>query len=110
MLEYFSCSNEEHGDIFVCFTPDEEIGLGLSDKSFFKQVIPYLQDIKESHNKFYTTLIMLSNHTPFDDLELTDEFDTSLKYEVNNQTIIANPIRTQCLKIIFVQFIMLMMQ
>lgn len=74
------------------FTIDETIGLGLSDKSFFKQVIPYLQDIKESNEKFYTTLIMLSNHTPFDDLELMDEFDTSITYEIGNETIIANPI------------------
>lgn len=74
------------------FTIDETIGLGLSDKSFFKQVIPYLSDIKQSNQKFYTTLIMLSNHTPFDDLELTDQFDTSLEYNINNQKIIANPI------------------
>lgn len=74
------------------FTIDEEIGLGLSDKSFFKQVIPYIQDIKETNEKFYTTLIMLSNHTPFDDLELMDEFDTSVTYEINNQKITANPI------------------
>ena len=75
------------------FTIDETIGLGLSDKSFFKQVIPYLQDIKQGNEKFYTTLIMLSNHTPFDDLELTDEFETNIEYDVNNQTIIANPIK-----------------
>jgi len=75
------------------FTIDETIGLGLSDKSFFKQVIPYLQDIKESNEKFYITLIMLSNHTPFDDLELMDEFDTSIKYEIENETITANPIK-----------------
>lgn len=74
------------------FTIDETIGLGLSDKSFFKQVIPYLLDIKQSNQKFYTTLIMLSNHTPFDDLELTDRFDTSIEYNINNETITANPI------------------
>lgn len=28
MLEYFARNNDEHGDILVCFTPDEEIGLG----------------------------------------------------------------------------------
>lgn len=74
------------------FTIDETIGLGLSDKSFFKQVIPYLKEIKENNQKFYTTLIMLSNHTPFDDLELTDEFNTEVKYDVNGKEIIANPI------------------
>lgn len=30
MLYLLSNSNEEYGDIFVCFTPDEEIGLGTS--------------------------------------------------------------------------------
>lgn len=28
MLEYFANSNHKHGDIYICFTPDEEIGLG----------------------------------------------------------------------------------
>ena len=74
------------------YTIDEVIGMGLSDKSFFKQVIPYLQDIKDTNQNFYTTLIMLSNHTPFDDLELMDEFDTSITYKINNKTITKNPI------------------
>ena len=80
------------------FTIDETIGLGLSDKSFFKQVIPYLQDIKENNEKFYTTLIMLSNHTPFADLDLMDEFETSVTYELGNQTIVANPIKDTMLE------------
>lgn len=80
------------------FTIDEEIGLGLSDKSFFKQVIPYLQDIKETNKNFYTTLIMLSNHTPFDDLELTDEFETLNNYEINGKNILANPIEDTMLE------------
>ena len=29
MLKYYSKSNEIHGDIYACFTPDEEIGKGL---------------------------------------------------------------------------------
>lgn len=28
MLEYYSKSKEKHRDIYICFTPDEEIGLG----------------------------------------------------------------------------------
>ncbi len=74
------------------FKLDETIGMGLSDKSFFKQVIPYIKDISDANEKFYITLIMLSNHTPFDDLELTDEFDTTLEYNINNEKILANPI------------------
>jgi len=74
------------------FTIDETIGLGLSDKSFFKQTIPYLQDIKDSNENFYATLIMLSNHTPFDDTELMDEFETTVNYQVNGEIITDNPI------------------
>lgn len=44
---------------------DEVIGLGISDKSFFRQSITKLKTISEEHDKFYATLIMLTNHTPF---------------------------------------------
>ena len=46
MLEYFATSNEEHGDIFVCFTPDEEIGLGTLhfDRKFFNPDFAYTVD------------------------------------------------------------------
>ena len=46
MLQYFINSNEEHGDIFVCFTPDEEIGLGCShfDKNYFRPDFAYTVD------------------------------------------------------------------
>ncbi|MBQ6687094.1 MAG: peptidase T [Bacilli bacterium] len=38
MLEYYKNTNTNHGDIYVCFTPDEEIGLGL--KNFDKTKFP----------------------------------------------------------------------
>lgn len=46
MLKYFTTSNEEHGDIFVCFTPDEEIGLGTLhfDKKYFSPNFAYTVD------------------------------------------------------------------
>ena len=46
MLQYFTTSNEEHGDIFVCFTPDEEIGLGTLhfDKKYFNPDFAYTVD------------------------------------------------------------------
>lgn len=47
------------------YTIDETIGLGLSDKSFFRQSVDIMKQIKEEENKpFYSLLIMLSNHTP----------------------------------------------
>ncbi len=61
---------------------DEEIGLGLSDKSFFKQSVAKLKQEYDENGKFYATLIMLSNHTPFDDLDKYGEFDVDIKEEI----------------------------
>ncbi len=66
----------------VDYEIDEEIGLGLSDKSFFRQSVQKLKKEYEENGKFYATLIMLSNHTPFDDLDKYGEFDTDIKEEV----------------------------
>lgn len=67
---------------------DETIGLGLSDKSFFSQSVDIMKEIKETEGTpFYSTLIMLSNHTPFSDLDLMPEYDTTINVEINNRTI-----------------------
>lgn len=70
------------------FKIDETIGLGLSDKSFFRQAVPKIQKIEEKHQNFYGTMIMLSNHTPFDDVEHMDTtLDVTMKYQkVNEET------------------------
>lgn len=44
---------------------DETIGFGLSDKSFMLQSVEYIKKIATEHEKFYGTMITLSNHTPF---------------------------------------------
>lgn len=55
---------------------DEEIGLGLSDVSFFNQSIQKIKQIKEEEQKpVLSTLITLSNHYPFDDVEKYPEFN-----------------------------------
>lgn len=70
---------------------DEIIGLGLSDKSFFSQSVEKIKEIKETKNSpYYGLLIMLSNHTPFSDLELMEDFDTNIYLESNNKTITRN--------------------
>ncbi len=70
---------------------DEKIGLGLSDKSFFRQSIDIMKKMKEENNgPFYSLLIMLSNHTPFSDLELTEEYPTTTNVTINNETITRN--------------------
>lgn len=69
------------------FNIDETIGLGLSDKSFFKQVVPKIKKINENNGLFYGTLITLTNHTPFSDLDLMDEFPTTKKFEVDGNLV-----------------------
>jgi lipoteichoic acid synthase len=52
---------------------DEEIGMGLSDVSFFKQSIDYL---KRTPQPYYATLITLTNHTPFEQVDKYGPFDS----------------------------------
>ncbi len=68
------------------FELDEMIGLGLSDKSFFRQAVPKIKDISENHKNFYGTMIMLTNHTPFSDLvkQGKDELEVDYKYKTVN--------------------------
>lgn len=69
------------------FEIDETIGLGLSDKSFFKQAVPKIKDISNNNKNFYGTLIMLTNHTPFTDIENYSDYEVDYKYEkVNEET------------------------
>lgn len=71
------------------FDIDETIGLGISDKSFFRQAVPLIKEIIEKEKRpFYGTLITLSNHTPWSDLELLDEFDTSWTVEIDGEEVV----------------------
>lgn len=68
---------------------DETIGLGLSDKSFFRQSIPKISEINEQNQNFYGVMIMLTNHTPFSDIIKQNivDYDVDYKYEkVNEET------------------------
>jgi phosphoglycerol transferase MdoB-like AlkP superfamily enzyme len=67
------------------FTIDETIGLGLSDKSFFRQAVPIIQELKNNNRTpFYGTLIMLTNHTPFDETEKYGDFPVDIKVKAVN--------------------------
>ena len=59
---------------------DDMVGLGLSDKSFFKQSVQKIKAIQEKHDKYYGLLIMLTNHTPFEGFEDTTDLDLTYKY------------------------------
>ena len=66
-------------DHFYCYDQynlQDKIGLGLSDKSFFNQSADMIKEISLKHERFYGTLIMLSNHSPFD-TENKIQFDVS---------------------------------
>lgn len=47
------------------FIKDEEILMGLSDKSFFRQSLPILKEASES-GPYFAFMITLSSHVPFD--------------------------------------------
>ena len=68
------------------FVIDETIGLGLSDKSFFSQVVPKIKTISESNTNFYGTLIMLTYHTPFSYIGPYSDYSVDLEVEVKNPT------------------------
>ena len=76
-------------DKFYCYTEDfdidETIGLGLSDKSFFRQAISKIKKISEENEHFYGTMIMLTNHTPFTDIENYSDYEVDYKYEKVNE-------------------------
>lgn len=45
------------------FTMDEKIGLGLSDESFLRQMVPILE---QSQQPFYDFIITMTSHGPYD--------------------------------------------
>ena len=71
-------------DKFYCYKDsyeiDEEIGIGLTDESFFRQSIDIISDIDSKYDKYYGTLIMLTNHTPWTDIEGHSDFDVTMPY------------------------------
>lgn len=64
---------------------DNIIGLGLSDKEFFKQSVEKMKKINEKNEKWYGLLIMLSNHTPFSDTEKYGEFNVDITETITNE-------------------------
>lgn len=66
---------------------DETIGLGLSDKSFLNQTVEKLKEINNEHKNWYGTVITLTNHTPFNDLELMDDYPTTKQVEIDGEQV-----------------------
>ncbi len=64
---------------------DEDIiGLGLNDKSFFKQSSDIIEKINSKHDKWYGLAIMLTNHTPFTGLIGKSDLDLTYHYSKTN--------------------------
>ena len=59
----------------------EYINLGISDKKFFEQVVPIMENIEATHTNYMGTIITLSNHSPFKFLDKYGEYDMSTTYE-----------------------------
>ena len=51
------------------YSPVNWVGLGITDEDFFKQLQPKLEKIEDEHEKYMGTLIQLSNHSPYANLE-----------------------------------------
>ena len=58
---------------------ENTIGLGLSDKEFFRQSVEKIEEINNENESWYGLLIMLSNHTPFSEVEKYGEFPVDIK-------------------------------
>lgn len=70
------------------FVIDEEYGLGLSDASFFRQVVPMIKDINDNVGKpYYGTLITLTNHTPWSDVNKYDELDLGIDEVIDGEIV-----------------------
>lgn len=81
------------------FDIDETIGLGLSDSSFFRQAVEKLKVIDDEYDKYYGTFIMLTNHTPFSEIDKYGEFDVSktvdgVKYQYMEDTKLGNYLKS----------------
>lgn len=78
-------------DNFYCYKKDykidETIGLGLSDKSFFRQSVPIIKKIDNDNKKWYGLLIMLTNHTPFTDIDKHSDYKVTKTIEKNGEQV-----------------------
>ena len=64
---------------------DETIGLGLSDESFYRQILPILTDIDGKEQNYMGTIITLSNHTPFDEYKYDDQLILTHTTTITNE-------------------------
>lgn len=61
------------------------IGLGLNDKEFFRQSVKKMTKIDNKNDSWYGLLIMLTNHTPFSEVDKYGEFDVDIKETITKE-------------------------
>lgn len=61
------------------------LGMGLSDKEFFKQSVQKIKKISEENDKFYITTITLTNHTPWDEGDKYGDYTVDYKTTVQDE-------------------------
>ncbi|MBP5684512.1 MAG: sulfatase-like hydrolase/transferase, partial [Bacilli bacterium] len=81
---YLGYSNFYFSDKYT-WTEEEFLNLGITDFAFFKQSIPYLEDIEKNNPNYAGTIITLSNHSPFIFLDKYKEYDLTKDYTYYNE-------------------------
>ena len=66
---------------------DEVFGLGLSDKSFFRQSVPIIKEISSQNQPFYGLLITLTNHTPWSDVDKYSELEFTKTVNIDGEDV-----------------------
>lgn len=67
---------------YYSFEDDESIGLGLSDGTYLRQVVPKIKELKQP---FYSFIVTLTSHGPFD---LPDKYkELKLSNELQNNVL-----------------------
>lgn len=69
---------------------DEKIGLGLSDKSFFRQSVDIIDKFDQSKMPYYGTLIMLTNHTPFPNIGEYSDYSVDIIVDKKEENVEGN--------------------
>lgn len=60
-------------------TEENIIGMGLSDEEFLSQSVDKIKKISTEHDKYYVTLITLTNHTPWEDEDKYGDYEVNYK-------------------------------
>ena len=61
------------------------MGMGLSDKEFFRQATDKIKKINDKNSNYFVTLITLTNHTPWDDEDKYGNYSVDYKYTETDQ-------------------------